>query len=159
MQAENANAWRMQDIYGTGIGSFLSNTFVLCDVYARPMKSGQKTGMPILYYKADTANSYHDPNLAASMTATDSKGNIYNYLDNQTLVQLGKPWQASGTSAATTPHSLATAQRFYKNTQSEQVTTTMRPFRSDAFILISAGWDGEYGTADDICNFEWKYKQ
>lgn len=159
LTAENANAWRMQDIYGTTVGSFLPSTFVLCDVYARQMKTGQKTGMPILYYKADTASSYHDPNLAGAMTPTDSRGNIYNYLDNQTLVQLGKPWQASGTSGAATTHSLATALRFYRNTQSEQVTTTNRPFRADTFILISAGWDGEYGTADDICNFEWRYKQ
>ena len=25
--------------------------------------------------------------------------------------------------------------------------------------LISAGYDGEYGTPDDICNFEWKYRE
>jgi type II secretory pathway pseudopilin PulG len=156
IQAENANAVRMEKIYGTSVGSFLPTTFVLCDVYSRPMKTGEKTGMPILYYKADTANSYHDPNLASTMTPTDSKGNIYNYLDNQTLVQLGKPWQAGGT---TTDHSLATPARFYKNTKSVQVTTTMRPYRADTFILISAGWDGEYGTADDICNFDWKYRQ
>jgi hypothetical protein len=35
----------------------------------------------------------------------------------------------------------------------------MRPFRADTFILISAGWDGEYGTADDICNFDWRYQE
>jgi hypothetical protein len=29
--------------------------------------------------------------------------------------------------------------------------------REDSYILISAGKDGLYGTADDICNFEWKY--
>jgi type II secretory pathway pseudopilin PulG len=159
LQAENANAWRMQDIYGANVGNFLPKTFVLCDVYARNMASGQKTGMPILYYKADTANSYHDPNLAGAMTRADSKGNIYNYYDNQDLVQLGKPWQSSGTTGAQTAHSLATAPRFYKNTQNDQVTTAQRPQRADTFILISAGWDGEYGTADDICNFEWKYKQ
>ena len=158
IQAENANAWRMQDIYGTNVGTFLGTTFVLCDVYARPMKNGQKTGMPLLYYKADTANSYHDPNIASSMSATNSQGNIYNYYDNQTLIQLGKPWQAAGASGVSATHQLADPQRFYKNTRSEQVRTTMRPFRSDTFILISAGWDGEYGTADDICNFEWKYK-
>jgi len=34
-----------------------------------------------------------------------------------------------------------------------------RPHRADTFILISAGQDGQYGTADDICNFEWKYRE
>ncbi|MCX5646779.1 MAG: hypothetical protein NTZ17_19195 [Phycisphaerae bacterium] len=159
LQAENANAWRLQDIYGTTVGSFLPTTFVLCDVYARQMKNGQRTGMPILYYKADTANSYHDPNLAASMSATNSQGNIYNYYDNQSLIQLGKPWQATGTSGTSTAHKLVDPMRFYRNTQSTQITTTTRPFRADTFILISAGWDAEYGTADDICNFEWKYRE
>ena len=159
LQAENANAWRLQDIYGTTVSPFLSTTFVLCDVYARQMKNGQRTGMPILYYKADTANSFHDPNLAASMSATNSQGNIYNYYDNQSLIQLGKPWQASGTTGTSANHKMVDPIRFYRNTQSTQITTTTRPFRSDTFILISAGWDAEYGTADDICNFEWKYRE
>ncbi len=157
LQAENANAWRMRDIYGGNLGSFLGSSFVLCDVYQRLMQSGEKTGMPILYYKADTANTFHDPNLAGSMTARDSMGNIYNYLDNNALVGLGKPWQGTGTSA--TPHRLADSLRFYRNTQSDKITTTQRPFRADEYILISAGWDNEYGTADDICNYEWKFRE
>jgi len=159
LQAENANAWRLQDIYGPTVSPFLPTTFVLCDVYARQMKNGQKTGMPILYYKADTANSFHDPNIASSMSATNSQGNIYNYYDNQSLIQLGKPWQASGSTGTSAAHKLADVARFYRNTQSTQITTTTRPFRSDTFILISAGWDAEYGTADDICNFEWRYRE
>ena len=37
--------------------------------------------------------------------------------------------------------------------------TISRPNRSDSYILISAGFDGLYGTADDICNFDWKYRE
>ena len=44
------------------------------------------------------------------------------------------------------------------NTRSDKIVTTNRPVNADKFILISAGYDGEYGTADDICNFEWKYR-
>lgn len=29
----------------------------------------------------------------------------------------------------------------------------------DSYILISAGWDGIYGTADDVCNFTWNYRE
>ncbi len=161
LPAENVSTARLQDIYGTNLGPYLGTTFVICDVYGRPMKSGQKTGMPILYYKADTANSYHDPNFAQAMTPTDSRGNIFNYWDNHALVQLGKPWQASGASggAAMINHKMADPARFYRDTQSTQISTTMRPFRADTFILISAGWDNEYGTADDICNFEWRYRE
>ncbi|MGE5294848.1 MAG: type II secretion system protein [Solirubrobacterales bacterium] len=155
LQAENANAWRMRDIYGANVGAFLPTSFVLCDVYQKQMRSGEKTGMPILYYKADTANTFHDPNLAGAMTASNANGNIYNYLDNNTLITLGKPWQDN---ASATTHKLADPVRFYTNTQSNKITTANRPFRADQYILISAGWDNEYGTADDICNFEWKYK-
>jgi hypothetical protein len=160
LQAENANAYQMQDIYGTNIGPFLGTTFVLCDVYSRQMQSGKKTGMPVLYYKADTANSYHDPNLAAAMTPMDSRGNIYSFLDNQELVKLGKAWQAGGTSSGVSNnHKMMDPIRFYQNTRIDQITTTQRPQRADTFILISAGWDGEYGTADDICNYELRYRE
>lgn len=158
LQAENANAYRLRQIYGdSGVGAFLPDTFVLCDVYDRQMASGEKTGMPILYYKANTANNLHDPNVASAMTITDSRGNIYNYHDNQSLVGLGKPWEASGSTP--TPHNLADPLRFFRNTRSDKISTTDRPYRPDSYILISAGWDAEYGTADDICNFEWKYRE
>ena len=160
LPAENVPTSRLQDIYGSNIGPYLGTSFVICDVYARDMRSGQKTGMPILYFKADTANSYHDPNFVQAMNRTDSHGNIFNYWDNQDLVLLGKPWQPSGGSAGTAAaHKMADPARFYRDTQSTQITTTMRPFRVDTFILISAGWDNEYGTADDICNFEWRYRE
>jgi len=154
LPAESANAFPMEDIYGTKVGSFLPRSYVLCDVYDRQMASGKKTGMPILYYKANTANNLHDPNLAP--TITDAKGNIYNYWDNQQLVSLGKPWESGST---TTPHALADPKRFYRNTQNHMIQTARQPYKSDEYFLLSAGWDGEYGTADDIFNFEWKYRQ
>ncbi len=161
LPAENVSTARMQDIYGTNVGSYLPTTFMICDVYARQMRSAERIGMPILYYKADTANSYHDPNFVSAMSRTDSRGNIFNYWDNHDLVQLGKPWVAAGSSggAALTSHKMVDPARFYRDTQSIQISTTMRPFRADTFILISAGWDNEYGTADDICNFEWRYRE
>ncbi len=159
LQAESANAYRLTTIYGdSDVGAFLPGTFVLCDVYERQMASGQKTGMPILYYKANTANSLHDPNVAQSMAPENNAGNIYNYYDNLSLINLGKPWQSSDAQQQTA-HNLADPFRFYRNTRSDKISTTNRPVKADSYILISAGWDGEYGTADDICNFEWKYKE
>ncbi len=156
LPAESANAYRMEDIYGTNVTPFLPQTFVLCDVYERQMRSTVKTGMPILYYKADTANNFHDPNLAP--TPVDSKGNIYNYWDNQALIALGKPWLPPG-GGESTEHQFKLVERFYKNTRSDKIVTTQRPYRADTYILLSAGWDGDYGTADDICNYEWKYRE
>jgi prepilin-type N-terminal cleavage/methylation domain-containing protein len=156
LQDDNANAYRLLDIYGSGNTTpFQENIFVLCDVYTRTMRTGQKTGMPILYYKADTSNFLHDPNIATE--SINSNGNIYNYYDNQLLVSLGKPWEQTGSTSQ--PHSLYNAARFYRNTRNTQITTRRRPYRPDSYILISAGFDGEYGTADDICNFDWKYRE
>lgn len=156
LQFENANAYRLVDIYGSGnTASFNENAFVLCDVYTRDMRTGRKTGMPILYYKADTSNNTHDPNNFPPQIS-DSNGNIYNYWDNQRLVELGKPWEEAGKAST---HDLVNWARFYRNTRNNQIITVQRPFRTDSYILLSAGFDAEYGTADDICNFEWKYRE
>ena len=155
LQLDNANAYRVVDIYGAGqTPPFLESSFVLCDVYTRQMRTGIKTGMPVLYYKAETSNNLHDPNTAP--TPQDNMGNIYNYWDNHALVNLGKPWEESGKSSA---HSLSEPLRFYRNTRNVKLPTMRRPYRSEEYILISAGYDGEYGTADDICNFEWNYRE
>jgi type II secretory pathway pseudopilin PulG len=155
LQFENANAYRLIDIYGSGqTAPFQENVFVLCDVYTRQMRTGIKTGMPVLYYKAETSNNLHDPNTAP--TPQDNMGNIYNYWDNHALVNLGKPWEEAGKA---TTHSLSEPARFYRNTRNDKIITVRRPYRIDSYILISAGYDGEYGTADDICNFEWKYRE
>lgn len=152
---ENANGYQLKDIYDN-TGNFAPKHFVLCDVFGRVTHrgTGRKIGMPILYYKANTANIMHN------IENPDDPENVYNYMDNQNLILLGKPWDPP--SSGGTPHKLAVeggaGVRFYWNTWNEQVTTASRPFRSDTYILISAGNDGEYGTADDICNFDWKYK-
>ena len=153
---DNANAYAMNDLYGT-TDPFLPRHFVLCDVYKRVTHKtiGSKVGMPILYYRANTANTLHD------VDAPDNPQNIYNYRDNQTLLALGKPSDQGNPGNVGTPasgaHALLNPTRFYMNTRNAKVLMTSRPYRADTFILISAGWDGEYGTPDDICNYDWKY--
>jgi hypothetical protein len=150
---ESADAVEIRDIWAGAVGPFLATSRVLCDVYTRKLASGIKLGMPILYYKADTRGSLHDQSLAGAMTPLDSQNNIYNFYDNQELLELGVP----GAPAGTPPYLLSVPDRFYKNTLSDKITTVRRPFRADTYILISAGYDAEYGTADDICNFDWRY--
>ncbi len=154
LQLENASAYELGDLYDD-TGSLPGDMFVLCDVYARVRNLGpegeSKVGMPILYYKANTSSSLHDATIAS--TRTDDMGNIYNYWDNQDLILLQKPGDTSGTD-----HRLADPERFYKNTRNDKITTTSRPYRVESYILISAGFDGEYGTSDDVCNFDWKYQ-
>ncbi len=146
---ENVNACRLNEIYND-VGPFDGNNYVLCDMYLKKRHSGKKIGMPILYYRADTTKTLHDPN--TSPTPSDSMGNIYNYWDNHELVKLGRPGKGSA-------HSLADPVRFYRNTEISYFTKENRPDRPDSFLLISAGYDGQYGTTDDICYFPWQYRE
>jgi len=149
LQLEKANAYKLEDIYGAaGTGDLEPGLFVLCDEYARAKHTttGKRIGMPILYYKANTAGIRHDP---CDFT-TDPDENIYDYRDNDYLVERGMPWNPSAT------HPLYTEpKRFYESTKNEKITITDgRPYKADSYILISAGFDGLYGTPDDKFNFE-----
>ena len=166
LPADSANAFIMSDIYGSSIGPFGATNFVLCDVFTRRLATGVKAGMPILYYKANPANAIHrydvKKNIHMPIDTENSDGNIYNYFDNHALVGLGKPWETGGTSHKLFEDPLASPPeapgvRFYINTKNAQIARPWRPYRADSYILISAGYDGEYGTADDICNYNWKY--
>jgi type II secretory pathway pseudopilin PulG len=154
LQLEKANAYRLEDIYETALlasGGFnYPKLYVLCDEYTRVKNrdTGKKIGMPILYYKADTSGFRHDANNLP--TPANDQGQIYNYLDNDDLVALGIPPDGA------TAHLMHTEpQRFYESTKNEKITIADgRPYRADSYILISAGFDGQYGTRDDIFDFE-----
>ena len=153
---DNANAFLMEDLYEE-IGTFSPGHFVLCDVFRRVTHrvTGQKVGMPILYYRANTANTRHN------LDNPEDPENIYNYKDNQQLLMLGMPWNPppGGTSHKLAIENSQAGLRFYMNTKNDKVLTASIPYREDQYILISAGYDGEYGTPDDICNFDWKYQE
>ena len=168
LQLENANAYRLKNLYRAGISPFVttSKNYVLCDVYnrvtlapdANATGAKSKCGMPILYYKADTSKNGHNTDkLPPDVLASDD---IYDYRDNDDLVVLPLPWNTTAihhpmASSGTTPGGgTADATIFYKKTKNPKITTTARPYRADSYILLSAGFDGQYGTDDDIFNFE-----
>jgi len=126
----NANAHKLMDLYVDLPLAVGGDEPVLCDVY--PYAIGTGIGMPVLYYRANTSA----PDLLS----------IYNYADNEALVALGKPWESGA------PHRL-NEEIFHKQIQNRQVGEPWTPYRTDSFILMSAGADGEYGTDDDIFNF------
>jgi type II secretory pathway pseudopilin PulG len=151
------SAYKLKHIYQTYMPTFLGEEVVLCDVYSnvtnRDTAAGarRKIGMPILYYRADPSNYRHDTiNLPADPTAPNY--NVYNYWDNEELLKLGKPEDP------TFEHALYTPKVFIDNLRDHKITTASRPYRPDSYVLISAGYDGEYGTADDVFNFDWKAK-
>jgi hypothetical protein len=42
---------------------------------------------------------------------------------------------------------------FYNLIRNPKIPGGDRPYREDSYILLSAGFDGEYGTSDDVFNF------
>jgi type II secretory pathway pseudopilin PulG len=114
-------------------------------------RAGQKAGMPVLYYKADPSKLSHD----AVKTPPDCPSpNIYNYDDNYAITALGCPWES--TRATEHPMYLPNPPGplvFLDAITNKKVTSTPRPHNEDGYILISAGWDGLYGTRDDVFNF------
>lgn len=147
IKLEQANAYRLGDLY-QGTGAFDPAIRVLCDVYPNVTHptTGRSTGMPILYYRADLSGTRH-PHSENPGSSIDDPDNIYHYQDNDDLVQLGMPWQPG------LDHPMAFAQVFYDKIWNDQLLPNYRPYNEDTYILLSAGFDGEYGTDDDVFDF------
>jgi hypothetical protein len=144
---ESADTYSLTQIYGKGkTGPFDPEERVLCDTFKRKFKGRRvRAGMPILYYRADISKTAHDVN------NPDNPDNMYDYRDNHALLALGVPGEPEK------KHPLFTDPKlFYKIAKQSVDNEYSEP---NTYILISAGKDGLYGTADDICNFEWKFPQ
>lgn len=163
MDLENANAFRMDDVY-TGLGGTTFNAnfnppgaaqamfpLILCDVYAKKRASGKKAGSPILYFRAHTNFKFQDSQTDNNGSGTPDDDDIYRYYDNLAMLMLGMP----GSGTAFTIQNAANPQvEFDSMIRNESVQSVSRPYRADSYILISAGKDGDFGTADDIFNFD-----
>jgi prepilin-type N-terminal cleavage/methylation domain-containing protein len=166
LQLENANATRLSDIWkAEDINDdpyyFNANNFVLCDVYSKVTNrtTGRKIGMPILYYKADPTQTMF-PDETDDWTTISSNARqgkyIYNVIDNLMFVNIPFPWDPTNLTALHPMANWITGGKdpriFYKKIRNRKVSDPW-PYRADTFILMSAGYDGEYGTGDDIFNF------
>jgi len=144
LELATANAFKLQDLFAT-TSPLEGNAFVICDSFgAKPISVGGETvkaGTPVLYYRANTSSKRIISGL--------SRERIYNYLENDLLIKLGK------VTDTTKSHPLENQAFFYSEEfiLDPKITTTQRPYRPDSYILISAGVDGLYGTSDDITNF------
>ncbi|MBU1259592.1 MAG: type II secretion system GspH family protein [Planctomycetes bacterium] len=153
------------------VGQLFTNTYnvydglttpapVLTDTYrAKKVVMQGKTmmaGTPILYYKANAASlTFPDTNDVTAIANPDCN-DIYCSLDNEELIVLGTMNNPSK------PHNFAPDYEavgkgtwyFYDTITNKQITSLARPFNPDSYILMSAGYDGIYGTRDDIYNFD-----
>jgi competence protein ComGC len=171
LKLESANAYTLEGLYGAGnTRPYDPAWYVLCDMYTNVTHkvTGESVGMPVLYYGANTSGTKHSvssPYYAPEFdngVSIEDPANIYNYLDNDLLVRLGMPWQpgfahlmaSSGATRHDPPLDSASAQVFYNKIWNNKLNIPLgRPYRADSYVLLSAGWDGEYGTDDDVFNF------
>jgi prepilin-type N-terminal cleavage/methylation domain-containing protein len=166
LELSKANVFRLGNtVNGPGLfnntGALNPDRYVLCDSFGAKnliLKNGTKTetviaGTPILYYKANTSSKQWGPPGSVNKR-------IYFDGDNRALVSLGrmtdgKPHPLGG---ITDPFpSMGFPANFYYYLIDQKMVPIMGqygwPVNADSYVLISAGADGLYGTADDITNF------
>lgn len=143
LELGSANVYRLQDVF-EDVGPFDGNSFVICDVYTKKRHSGKKTGMPILYYRANISSKTMD-------TGEPMDKRIYNAEDNLAIVQLART-RGGGTHPLADNGGKFFYDKGYKIID-PSITSRDWPHNADSYILISAGNDGLYGTKDDITNF------
>ena len=139
LELATVNAFKLGDLFRSG--QLAANTYVMCDVFnwkkvILPNGNTSHAGVPILYYRANTSRKLI--------------GEIYNVLDNDALVQMKR--QMDGREHPLT-RSDNQYEFFYEYIRDPKIEARPWPYRSDSYILISAGVDGLYGTSDDIRNF------
>ena len=161
LEIENANAYKLKCLYNSiSYGTKFEESHVLCDIYTTntyqnpdstasdPDKmNGEKVGMPILYFKANASGSTHP----VQTSEINDHQNIYNHLDNDAIVEFGLGNRAAGNHPM--DDTAGNPLYFYDEILNDKIASFDRPYKSDSFILMSAGFDGLYGTKDDIFNF------
>ena len=160
LELEKANAVKLYNIYSssalTSIGLDTTNdTYVLTDMFGlvTHIGTGKRTGMPILYYRADTTKIDHAVPRNWLDTYENST-NIYDYKDNYEFYAMEPPWDTSQVHPVRPPILGGDLKIFYGRTLNPNFTNPPRPYNSQSFILHSAGLDGLYGTPDDVFNFD-----
>jgi len=157
LELEKANAVKVSSVYVTNEYVNL-NTYILADMFqmVKNRATGKRTGMPILYFRADTSKSKLD---SGSGGPSDSVYNLDHNLYG--FIYVNPPWNTLlshplSPLVTTNPHQL-----FYQRIKNPNFPgtaannyTDARPYRADSFILLSAGPDGLYGTSDDVYNFD-----
>ncbi len=150
LELESANAVKLSDLYAGAVGTLKLDTYVLADMFGKVthLTTRKRTGMPILYYKADVSLTGHDGSIPGPGPMSR---NVYKVIDNDQIYTTMPPF-------GNRSHPLGSnISIFYNRTVNPNFPGPVpppRPYRSESFILHSAGRDGLYGTADDVYNFD-----
>lgn len=144
---------------------------VFTDTFKRStvsLSNGQtvRVGMPILYFKANRSATQPfrldaaGRNTVTNPTVADMQKWTYSFVDNAAVTDLpllDNPSVAAAHYTDPQNPSKSKAQVFYEQItqRSEPDRPFYKPFNANKYLLISAGWDGLYGTKDDITNFDY----
>ena len=143
-----------------GATSGVESTPVFTDVFTQNRVSGvdEKVGMPVLYFKADSTKTCRVDKPTGLQNNDDGiyKKWVYNFKDNLPILEL--PWlRDPETAVRHYPDKDGTddmAQVFYEQLTQREDGNFFMPHNKSTFLLISAGYDGIYGTKDDLTNFD-----
>lgn len=153
LELATADAFTLSDLWLAGTGTLAPDTFVLCDSFGvRRITVGERTvmaGTPILYYRANTSSRTIEGPLP---------DRIYYFGDNQALLELNRIIDGEAHPLGNPSDPLYTGlygffYNYITDPKAFDASGIPWPYRPDSYILISAGVDGLYGTADDITNF------
>lgn len=158
LEHESSNAVKLSDIYPAGSrpANLAPDTYILADQFGKVtnVRTQKRTGMPILYFRANPSGFNHAVPLPWGGLTTIPRL-VYNVRDNFPFYQAPPPFAPNATHPLGRNTPIDNEQtHFYDPTTDPDLTGSLpRPYRSD-YLLLSAGKDGLYGTADDVWNFE-----
>ena len=165
--------YTLGQLWDTSLSATVESTPVFTDVFARNKVvvngENEKVGMPILYFKADPTKGFRIDSSTGLPLDPVANGDfdeyskwVYNFDDNLPILQL--PWlreiQDTPPPDGLTKHYQDTdgtdehAQVFYETITQRKDGNFYKPHNQNGFLLISAGYDGIYGTKDDLTNFD-----
>ena len=168
VELKETGLFTVDQIYGAAGAGIHSDAdwnqaYVLTDVFRAKkieLLNGEKVkvGTPILYYKAREGSTVYN---AVKNDYDDLDEWIYNYYDN--LAFTGDQDVAPGSGLPVlkdeNEEKVLTIAKFYEMITNPQVSyhdaNYQRPYNVNSYLLISAGWDGVYGTRDDVTNFDY----
>jgi type II secretory pathway pseudopilin PulG len=164
LASENVEAFQIYQLYSDTGNVYDGNDFpspVLTDCYRIRtviLSNGKqvKAGTPILYYKANTSSKLFPDAFVDDIADVNTPGYIYDSRDNEELIALGHMMNQTQQHHFGTGYGDAAGhdgrQIFYDAITNPKITIA-RPYNATSYLLISAGFDGIYGTTDDIYNF------
>lgn len=179
LEFKHFEARTLDEFYQTPAPLFTTNGThqapILTDVFEKNplLNANGKVGSPILYFKANQSKrewDFRTPNPDATDWIPETYTRwVYNLDDNRPLLDLGIANQDLADeydrhfpdTDPAAPDLTTIPGAFYRFiTNGEALTGTgpnasYRPYNPNTYLLMSAGYDGIYGTEDDITNFNY----